>query len=67
VTFNDNVTTNFTSVTAGLFTIGAATTYTSTTNFNLTGPGILQVNGALNTPALNVMIGSSMDRGRQRP
>ena len=55
VTFNDNVTTPTTIISAGGFTVGAASTYISSTKLDLNG-GTLSVNGTLNT-ALTVKSG----------
>ena len=60
VTFNDNVTTPTTIISAGGFTVGAATTYNSSTKLDLNG-GTLSVNGTLNTPALTVKSGGILN------
>ena len=53
VTFNNNVTTPTTIISAGGFTVGASTMYNSSNKLDLNG-GTLTVNGTLNTPALTV-------------
>ncbi len=60
VTFNDNVTTPTTIISAGGFTVGAAATYNSSTKLDLNG-GTLSVNGTLNTPALTVKSGGILN------
>lgn len=59
VTFNNNVTTPITTVTSGLFTVGATSTYNSSAKFDLNG-GSLVVNGVLSSPALTVASGTNL-------
>lgn len=59
VTFNDSVTTPITTISAGSFTVGASSTYASTTKVDLNG-GSLTVNGILNSPNLNVKTGTNL-------
>ncbi len=62
VTFNTNVTTPVTTVSAGTLTISANKTYSSTSSFTATG-GTVNVNGTLFTPQLTVGSAAALNVG----